>query len=207
MRNGARRIVVMSQNHGATTSTSDISSGDDRSLAEQALETPDAFGHLYERYLDRIYVYCQRRVSSRQVAEDLTATIFERAFSRLDSYRGGSFRAWLFRIAHNAVTDHYRRRRPSIPWEPHMSGADDEPSPEELAIARDEHVQLQLLLQSLTGSQRQVVELRLAGLTGGEIADVLDRSPESVKMLQYRALERMRAQISSHASNAENSDD
>ena len=204
IRSGARRLVVMRSNHDTITRTD---SGDDRALAKSAQESPDAFGALYERYLDSIYAFCQRRVESRQAAEDLTASVFERAFSRISSYRGGSFRAWLFQIAHNAVTDHYRSRRNVITWEPHMSGTDHDPTPEDHAIAIDEQSQLQQLMESLTSDQRHVVELRLAGLTGSEIAEVVDRSPDAVKMLQYRALERMRSQISINPANAEISDE
>jgi RNA polymerase sigma factor (sigma-70 family) len=197
----------MSQNHNAPTQIADSGVADDRALAEQAQSSPDAFATLYERYLDGIYAYCVRRVSSQQAAEDLTSTVFERAFTRLDSYRGGSFRAWLYRIAHNAVTDHYRRRRNIISWEPYMSGSDDDPTPEDHAIAIEEQAQLHHLMGTLTKDQRQVVELRLAGLTGTEIADVVDRSPEAVKMLQYRALERMRTKISTDPADAENADE
>jgi RNA polymerase sigma factor (sigma-70 family) len=197
----------MSRNHDATAESIDEAREYDRSLAERAQYSPDAFGTLYQRYLDGIYAYCARRVRSQQAAEDLTSTVFERAFTRLDSYRGGSFRAWLFRIAHNAVTDHYRRRRNLVPWEPHMSGSDDDPTPEDHAIANDEQAQLHDLMESLTEDQRQVVELRLAGLTGTEIADVVDRSPDAVKMLQYRALERMRNEISTDPADAEMSDE
>jgi RNA polymerase sigma-70 factor, ECF subfamily len=199
--------VLMSSNQDNATRTSGTDADEDRSLAEAAQHSTDAFGVLYERYLDSIYAYCQRRVESLHAAEDLTATVFERAFTRIGSYRGRSFRAWIFRIAHNAVTDHYRRRRNVIPWGPHMSGADHSPSPEDHAIATDERVQLQWLLETLTDDQRRVVELRLSGLTGAEIADVLDRSTDSVKMLQYRALERMRSQIATDPANAEINDE
>jgi RNA polymerase sigma factor (sigma-70 family) len=100
---------------------------DDRHLANEAQHSPDAFGVLYERYLTSIYQYCLRRVETVHAAEDLTASVFERAYARIETYRGGSFRAWLFRIAHNAVTDHYRRRRNVVSRQPEMSGSDDAP--------------------------------------------------------------------------------
>ena len=199
--------MVTSWNQETTIDPPDSGGTEDRQLAEQAQYSSDAFATLYERYLDGIFAFCQRRVNSTQAAEDLTSTVFERAFTRLDSYRGGSFRAWLFRIAHNAVTDHYRRRRNIVSWEPHMSGPDADPTPEDHAIAIDEQAQLQRLMETLTDDQRHVVELRLAGLTGAEIAEVVDRSPEAVKMLQYRALERMRNQISTDPADAENNDE
>ena len=197
----------MSWNHESTIDSAESVTAEDRQLAEQARSSSDAFARLYERYMDGIYAFCQRRVNSRQAAEDLTSTVFERAFARLDSYRGGSFRAWLFRIAHNVVTDHYRRRRNIVSWEPHMSGPDHDPTPEDHAIASDDRAQLHQLMDTLTDEQRYVVELRLAGLTGAEIAEVVDRSPEAIKMLQHRALERMRNQIPTEPADAEKTDE
>jgi RNA polymerase sigma-70 factor, ECF subfamily len=206
---GARRLVVMSWNRETVSANRHANEleQDDRLLAERARHSTDAFGTLYERYLDGIYAYCLRRVDRQQVAEDLTATVFERALAGIDSFRGMSFRAWLFRIAHNAVTDHYRRRRDLISWQPEMSGPDDDPSPEEYAIKREERAQLQSFLSGLTDDQRRVVELRLAGLTGAEIAEVVGRSSDAVKMLQFRALERMRNQIPANPANAESTDE
>lgn len=197
----------MSRNRDTTTSSPLLQETDDRHLADQARHSAEAFGALYERYLSRVYNYCLHRVESLQAAEDLTATVFERAFSRIDTFRGGSFRAWLFRIAHNAVTDHYRRRRNLVSWQPEMSGADDAPSPEEQAIATEKRAQIYELLTELTDDQRRVVELRLSGLTGSEIAEVIDRSPDAVKMLQFRALERMRTRLATDPANAEMTDE
>ncbi len=72
---------------------------------------------------------------------------------------------------------------------------DATPTPEELAIAADEHRLLWELLGHLSADQRQVVELRLAGLTGPEIARVLGRSHTSVRSLQFRAIQRLRELI------------
>lgn len=179
----------------------------DLRLAERAKRSPHHFADLYERYLDAIYLYCARRVGTTQVAEDLTAGVFERALARIDTFRGNSFRAWLFRIAHNAVTDHYRRRRQLVQWQPEMSGPDHDPTPEDYAIAAEHRSRIRQLLDLLTDDQRQVVELRLSGLTGTEIAETLDRSPSAVKMLQYRALERMRTEMSSNPADSELPDD
>jgi RNA polymerase sigma factor (sigma-70 family) len=169
--------------------------GSDERLAVRAKSDPDAFAELYERYLDDVYRYCARRVNSMQAAEDLTATVFERALAGIERYRGGSFRAWIFRIAHNAVTDHYRRGWRLVTRDSDTSLPDADPTPEEIVIADERSAMLQDLLDSLTEDQRRVVELRLAGLTGTEIAELLSRSPDAVKMLQYRALQRLRTQI------------
>ena len=86
---------------------------DEHDEIARAKRNPTAFGPLYERYVDAVYTYCARRVDDPEHAADLTATIFTRALAALPRYRedGGSFRSWLFSIAHNAVIDSYRTRR------------------------------------------------------------------------------------------------
>src|SRR3954469_14826302 len=75
----------------------------------------EAFAALYREYLPRIHAFAYRRTNSRELAEDITAATFEPAFRQLDNFewRGGGFGAWLFRIASNELTDHYRRQQRS----------------------------------------------------------------------------------------------
>jgi RNA polymerase sigma-70 factor, ECF subfamily len=162
-------------------------------LVARARLDPRAFGPLYDRYAERVYRYCHRRLGGREAAEDATAQTFARALAGLPGFRGGSFAAWLFAIAHNVCANARRDARADRPLESAGEVADVAPSPEELAVAADDGRALRALLAGLPADQRRVVELRLAGLTGAEIAEVLGRSLASVKMLQVRALARLRA--------------
>src|SRR5512140_628021 len=76
----------------------------------------DAFAQLYDRYLDRIYRYILFRVSDDLVAEDITAHVFIKMWEKLPHYQIGQtpICGWLYRIAHNAVIDHYRTRKLSV---------------------------------------------------------------------------------------------
>jgi RNA polymerase sigma-70 factor (ECF subfamily) len=87
---------------------------DERSLIEAAQADPRRFLELYDRHVDRVYAYVSRRVRSRAAAEDITSAVFEQALANLLSFefRGAPFVAWLFRIAANALTDHWRREGP-----------------------------------------------------------------------------------------------
>ena len=78
-----------------------------------------AFASLYDTYLDSIYRFIYLRVEDQQTAEDITSNVFLKAWEKLDKYqfRGVPFRAWLFRIARNAVIDHYRTRKEMAPLE------------------------------------------------------------------------------------------
>ena len=78
-----------------------------------------AFARLYDVYVERIYRYAYYRVSDDQAAQDITSEVFLKAWEKLGTYQPGShpFIAWLYRIAHNAVIDHYRAARPEVKLE------------------------------------------------------------------------------------------
>ena len=164
----------------------------------RAMGDPAAFAPLYERYVDAVFGYCYRRTSDRELAADLTGQIFAQALAALPHYRpergAGTFRSWLFAIAHNLVIDSHRTRRPhaSIDSVAARSLHDRSPSPEDDAIANERRDALGVALRELTEGQRQIVELRLAGLTGPEIAAVLGMRLAAVKSAQFRAYARLR---------------
>ena len=85
-------------------------SEDERRLIEAAQADPARFVDVYERYVDRIYAFVSRRTGSRAVAEDITSQVFEQALGTIGRFewRGVPLSAWLFRIASNALADHWR---------------------------------------------------------------------------------------------------
>ena len=86
---------------------------EDATFIRAAQAEPEAFGLIYQRYVDRVYAYMRTRLASEHDAADLTQQVFIRAFQGLPKYRSGRapFAAWLFRIAANAATDEFRRKR------------------------------------------------------------------------------------------------
>jgi RNA polymerase sigma-70 factor, ECF subfamily len=179
---------------------------DDAVLVERARRDPQDFAPLYGRYVDAVYRYCYRRLGGREAAEDATSAVFAKALAALPAYRDGSFLGWLFAIAHNVVADVHRRRRPEGPLAAVGDPVDAAPTPEEAALAADERRSVRALLATLPTDQRRVLELRLAGLTGAEIAAVLGRSVAAVKMLQLRAMTRLRADLGVGAAARETGD-
>jgi RNA polymerase sigma-70 factor (ECF subfamily) len=175
---------------GAETST--VPTDDDDELAARAPHDPPAFEALYLRYVDPVHRYCYRRLGTREAAEDATSAVFLKAFTSLPSYRAGSFRSWLFAIAFHVITDRLRAARPEAPLDVAAAVVDHEPSPEELALAAESRRSAAALLAQLPTNQRDVVELRLAGLTGREVALALGRSLPAVKIAQVRAYARLR---------------
>lgn len=166
-----------------------------RWIVEALLDSAE-FAPLYERYATPVYRFCFRQTGNADLANDLTAQIFIRALEKLDRYQirsGATFRSWLFAIARNMVADHWRRGKSAHSLEGReQSLIDWEPGPEEVAVHRSEMDELRILLESLPDRQRAIVELRLSGLTTGEIADAMHISIAAVKSAQTRAYSRIR---------------
>jgi RNA polymerase sigma-70 factor, ECF subfamily len=176
----------------------------ERDEIARAKRNPTAFGPLYERYVDAVYTYCARRVDDPGQAEDLTALVFTRALAALPRYRedGGSFRSWLFSIAHNTVIDSYRTRYEHVSIEADDLGrtlAHPAHGPEHVALQRDLRDAFRAAMAELTEAQREVVAMRLAGLTGPEIASAAGMSLAAVKSTQFRAYTRLRDLLSHYA--------
>ena len=199
---GALRLRLRGTRGEAGNQAPDLTASD-AELAARAVDDGDAFAALYARYVESVYRYCFHRLGERTAAEDATSLVFVRALAALPRYRErGSFRAWLFAIAHNVVIDHARRA--------HRSGAgregpladdfvDPAPSPEEVVVASLAADSLQALLAELPEDQRQVLELRLSGLASPEVARLLGRSPTAIRSLQFRAVERLRRILAGNA--------
>jgi RNA polymerase sigma-70 factor (ECF subfamily) len=156
-----------------------------------------AFSALYTRYAPRILLYCRMRLHDAQDAEDLAASILTSAWSAFPPDSRGTFRSWLFTIAHHAIGNHYRHQRSRATTRSlldHEADAvrDPDQTPEMVAISKDDAHAVREALAHLSGNQRQVIELRLAGLKSGEIAQILGRSESAIKMLQYRAMQHLR---------------
>lgn len=163
---------------------------DDERLVAIAQEHTAEFAPLYRRYVRPVYAFCFQRLGSRELAEDATSQTFLKALAALPGYRSNSFRAWLYAIARNVVTD-LHRERPNVSLDDVIPVASDDI--ETSVLRRASELDVRHLLERLTPQQRDVVELRLAGLNGPEIAEVLDRSPGAIRALQFRAYQQLRA--------------
>jgi RNA polymerase sigma-70 factor (ECF subfamily) len=174
--------------------TGGVPAEDDDAIVLRALVDRRAFAPLYERHFDAVYRHCYRRMSEREAAEDLTGLVFRKALEGLHSFHGGSFKAWLFTIADNALRDAVRATRPSSPLDDTEEWLDPAPGPEELAIAAIDRERLRRALGELPEEWRRVVELRLDGCSCAEVAQALGngRSTEWARQIHHRAVERLR---------------
>lgn len=165
---------------------------DEAELVARARDDRQAFAALYRRYADPIYRYCYRRLGAKELAEDATSQVFLQALAALPRYRDGLFRSWLFAIAHNVTSNNLRSDRAHRPLDDAFARPATGPTAEDLALDAAEHSAIRTLLTRLPADQRQVVELRLAGLTDGEIAGALGRSHGAIRVAQHRAVVRLR---------------
>ncbi|HYL59212.1 MAG TPA: RNA polymerase sigma factor [Candidatus Acidoferrales bacterium] len=176
----------------------------ERLLVEAAQRDRARFAELYEKHFERVYAYIVRRVRDRDAAQDLTSDVFHSALAGLERFewRGVPFAAWLFRIAANAIADRskssQRRAIADIAVDdlPDRSGSahggiDPDPYDEIERRAR-----LFKLVEGLPIEQHRVVVMRFAEQKSiREIATALGRSEGSIKQLQFRGLQNLRARL------------
>lgn len=160
-----------------------------RRFDEQALT------EVYDRYSNDIYRYAVRLLSDQDLAEECVAETFSRFLIAL---RGGGgprsyLRAYLYRVAHNWITDYYRRRPlPELPLNPEIH-SEAESDPHQTLTEKLEREEVRAALLRLTPEQRQVIILKyLDGWKNEEIAKVLEKRVGAVKALQHRALNALR---------------
>jgi RNA polymerase sigma-70 factor (ECF subfamily) len=160
-----------------------------------------AFNGLVECYQRQVYNLCLRLLASAEAAEDATQEAFIAAYRRIDSFRGGNFRAWLLRIAANASYDELRRqrRRPAASLEAAMAtqaaaqSASPTAGPEDEALRMELNAHLQDGLATLPPDQRLAIILRdVHGLSYEELAEVMHSSIGTVKSRIARGRARMR---------------
>lgn len=175
----------------------DLSDDEILTLASQG--DRDAFGWLYERYIDRIYNYVYYRTGNVNDAEDLTARVFQRAMNHIVNYtdRGVPFSAWLYRIAHNLVANWHRdrSRKQEIPLSetPLIAKGD---APESSLVHNQQQEALLKIIRSLPDERQTLLILKFVEhLSNAEIGEIMGRSEGAVKSLYHRTLLALRDDI------------
>lgn len=150
---------------------------------------------IYDRYSPGIYRYAMRLLGNETLAEDCTAETFARFLKSIHHGQGPRqhLQAYLYRIAHNWITDCYRREPPPALELAGDTLADTDPPPDEQAVSRIQQAQVRLALRSLTPDQRQVISLKFVeGWENEQVAQALDKPVGAIKALQHRALDALR---------------
>jgi len=165
-------------------------------LVQRAIShDPDAFGRLYDMYVDRVYRHVYYRVGNVADAEDLTQQVFLKAWQAIDRYKrtASPFLAWLITISHNLVVDFYRTRKDKTYLEAEVTANDLASSPERIAEARFEQQRLQRAILQLRSNEQQVIMMRFVeGFQYAEIAALLGKSEGAIRVMLHRALVALR---------------
>ncbi|HEX7354563.1 MAG TPA: ECF subfamily RNA polymerase sigma factor, BldN family [Mycobacteriales bacterium] len=167
-----------------------------RLVARAQAGDAEAFGEIYDRYVDLIYRYIYYRVGSKQLAEDLTSETFLRALRRIQSFtwQGRDVGAWFVTIARNLVTDHYKSSRYRLEITTHdlIAATGDSPqegTPEDEVLAGITNATLLAAIKRLGAEQQECIVLRfLQSLSVSETAEIMGKNEGAVKALQYRAV-------------------
>lgn len=192
-----------------------MESAREQALVAGARADVAVFGELYDFYLPRIYAFVARRVEDRDVAEDLTATTFERALGavRREDFQNASFGGFLYRVAANAVVDHARRARHTIPLGVRAGDIDeddlplaetigDEAATRAFAAAIDRDTLRRALLRVPDAHRRVIVLKYFDGLDVDELCAALGCSRSTFAVKLHRALRALRSAIDQEAIDA-----
>jgi RNA polymerase sigma-70 factor (ECF subfamily) len=160
----------------------------------------DAFGQLYQRYVERIFNYVYYRTGNTHDAEDLTARVFQRAMNHIHNYtdRGVPFSAWLYRIAHNLVANWHRdrSRKQEIPLDdlPVLPAKGNHP--ERSLVRSQEQEALLKHIRKLPPERQNLLILKFVEtMSNAEIGKIMGRSEGAVKSLYHRTLLALRDQV------------
>jgi RNA polymerase sigma-70 factor (ECF subfamily) len=176
----------------------------ERLLVEEAKVNREAFGLLYDAYYTKIFGYVQRRTADIPSAQEVTSNVFCHALENIDRYewRGIPFSAWLYRIAANEIINHYRRKNNNNHHSNLYLGNDDDypiALKVELSQAQDEmktfenYLDLHNGIYQLPVKYQEVIGLKFfEGMQFNEIAQIMQKSENTVKTLLYRGLARLR---------------
>ena len=157
----------------------------------------EEFGRLYEIYMPKIYRYTRYRISDKEVAEDLTSDVFNKAldgFKRYNSYKA-SFSTWIFSIARNTIIDYYRKhaKEPRImrDTDPEISSTSDSPINE--LTKTEEIARLRECIVKLNENEQELISLKFSGgITNREIARITGLSESNVGTILCRAIRKLR---------------
>ena len=177
---------------------------EDAALARRAAAgDADAFGVLYDRYMDAVYRYVFYRVRNEAEAEDVTSDVFMRALRAIPKYEPRqAFLAWLYRIARNAVIDRSRRRaaRQQVSFEDALAhpNADQVVNPDEGLLAGSDASVVRRAMQQLTPLQQEILVLRyVEGYDTKTISKLVGKRDGTIRGIEFRALSALRGLIPS----------
>jgi RNA polymerase sigma-70 factor (ECF subfamily) len=166
-------------------------------VARAKTRSPSAWAEIYDTTYVKLYRYCFARTTDETIASELASRVYLEALEGIDryEYRGRPLLAWLYRIAHNLVSDHLSRARRETKALEQAAALLDQHDPGPATIVASQQ-DISSALQHLTDDQQQVIALRyFGGMTTSEIAGAMGKSERAIYSLEVRALAAMRRVI------------
>jgi RNA polymerase sigma-70 factor (ECF subfamily) len=176
---------------------------DEFELVEQAKTDPEAFGKLYELYVEKIYNYIYYRIGNHHDAEDITAKVFHRALNHIGNYnnKGVPFAAWLYRIAHNLVANWHRDqgRRKMVALDQVTMQGNGQETPHQAIERTNERELLLEAIKQLPQERQELLTLKFTErLSNAEIGHIMGRSEGAIKSLYHRTLVALKDILAEH---------
>lgn len=170
---------------------------DEIALLQRARQFDEqALAEIYDTLSPAIFAYAMRLLGDADQAEDCVAETFSRFLNALHNSGGPQnyLKAYLYRVAHNWITDRFRYARPETSLDQGLELPAGEEHQPHINVADElERQELRAALALLTPEQRQVVTLKyLENLDNAEIAQALQKPIGAIKSLQHRALATLR---------------
>lgn len=159
------------------------------------------FSDLYNQYFPKVFAYVYGRVQDKEVSLDIVSDVFEKAYIKKKSLRSAdSFGSWLFTIARNEVSSHWRKEKPfakaaqEAAWEKEIHHQPR--GPEDTLLHKERLSALTQLVKRLPKREQEIIALKFdAELTNREIANVLSTSEVNVRVTIFRALRKLRERM------------
>jgi RNA polymerase sigma-70 factor (ECF subfamily) len=159
------------------------------------------FSDLYHDYFPKVFAYVYGRVQDKEISLDIVSDVFEKAYMKMKSLRSPeSFGSWLFTIARNEVSSHWRKEKPAqraaqeAAWENELHHQPK--NPEETLLHKEKLASLSALVKQLPKREQEIIALKFdAELTNREIANVLSTSEVNVRVTIFRALRKLRERM------------
>ncbi len=173
-----------------------IHDDDEQKWIDASRSDPNAFDHLYNRYISRVFRYIFHRLNNHEDAEEITSQTFLAALEGMDRYEHrGSFISWLITIARNKLHDHFRRQHPQYELGEEIC-ATGKTDPLGVVIENEQNRHLIDLISALPLEEQELLRLRfVAELTFTEIAALLGKNESAVKKKIYRIILRLQDQV------------
>jgi RNA polymerase sigma-70 factor (ECF subfamily) len=171
---------------------------DERKLIDESRHNFEAFSTLYRYYFQSIYAYVYRRTLDKDIAEDITATVFEEALNRIKTFRWRQIRfaSFLFRLAERQIAAFYRKKEIRTRYLVRGKQSDkysDRETPEDLALRKEQTEEIQEAISQLGEKDREVIRLiYFQGISREEVAEMWGWSVNRVYVRLHRALKRLK---------------